>query len=239
MSTQDFQLVLTRDDNPTGYRLSELRLTDEAAIAIDEALEASRELVGICNESDLQAFIIAETNLQDAQGQIVGSLSLFKRPYHDAHKLICAKEKEVLAPLQAESTRLKAEMSRVYAERRRRELEEKRQLEELATKARVAAMREPDEQEAEKLNQLAGKAVATSQSVVTPVANLTIRVGWEADLVDRAKVAASNPGLLRCELNKPAVQDMIKQLEEAGAVIYENTIPGIRLTPKQSVNVRR
>jgi hypothetical protein len=52
-------------------------------------------------------------------------------------------------------------------------------------------------------------------------------------------VAASNPGLLRCELNKPAVQDMIKQLEEAGAVIYENTIPGIKLTPKESVNVRR
>jgi len=239
MSTQDFQLVLTRDENPTGYRLAELRLTDEAAIAIDEALEASRSLSTIEDESDLKAFIKAETDLQDVQGQLIGSVSLFKKPYHDAHKTICAKEKEVLAPLQAESVRLRAEMSRIYAERRRRELDEKRELEELATKARLAAMREADPQEAEKLNQLAGRAVATSQSVVTPVDNLTIRVGWEPSLVDKVKVVNTQPHLLRCELNKPAVQDMIKQLEESGVTIEPDTIPGIKLSPKQSVNVRR
>lgn len=239
MNTQDFRQVLTRDQNPTGYRLVELRLTDEAAIAIDEALNASRGLATIIDESDLQAFIKAETDLQDVQGQIIGSIDLFKRPYHNAHKLICAKEKEILAPLEAESTRLRAEMSRIYGERRRKEMEEKRQLDELAAQERLKAIRSDSEQEASQHNRTSANAQAIAATAVTVVPNLRIKLGWEATLQDPLKVMQTNPTLLEISLRRMNVQQEIKSLEEKGIVIDEHTIPGIKLSPKQSVNVRR
>jgi hypothetical protein len=171
-------------------------------------------------------------------GELEASRKLVKRPFDDACKLIQAKAKEVALPLERESTRLKAELSRVYVEARRSELEEQKELEDLATKARVAAMRESNEAEAEKLNQLAGRALATSQSVVTQVSGLSIRLGWNKAIVDKVKIANTNPHLLRCKLNDSAVNELIKVMEESGTTIEEDSIPGIKLTPKGTVSVR-
>ena len=239
MTKEDFKLVIAKDKNPTGYKLSEFHLTDDAAKALEAALADCRDLVEIGDESDLQRFIHAETGLQDVMGQIVNSAKAFKEPYNRAHKLICAREKEVLAPLQTESNRLRAEMSRVYAERRRREIEEKSQLEEMETRARVQAMKEMDTEQEERLLEQAASINALKAQVVTTVPGLRLKVGWgEPVVIDPLKVMQTNPHLLDVTPRKSVIAMEIKALESRGVVIKEDTIPGIRLSPVNRASVR-
>lgn len=240
MSTQDYTLVLRANkDAPGGFVLHSLRPSDEAAIAIDAALDGSRDLETIESDEDLTAFQVAETDIEDVLGRLERSREEIKRPFLAAGRLIDSRVRELCAVLESESTRLKAEMSRIYGERRRKELEQKREMEDLAGKARLAALREIDAENAEKMNELAGRAMAAAATSVTSIPGLSIRIGWDAVLIDKLKVMNSNPGLLEVSLRKSSVQMMIKSLQESGTEIEENTIPGIKLTPKNAVSIRR
>ena len=240
MNTQtDYKIVLAPAGNHTGWKVSRIALTESATIVVKQVVESARALTTIVTENDLQEFIKAETDIQDMLGQLEVSRKIVKAPFYEAGKTIDAAARETSALLESESKRLRAEMSRIYADRRRRELEEQRTFEELAAKERLKAIRANDEQEAAQHNRTSASAQAAAATAVTTVPGLSIRVGWDATLVDVVEVMRTNPHLLETTLRKSVIQWEIKRLEETGTVIKEDTIPGIKLTPKGSVNVRR
>jgi hypothetical protein len=240
MSAPDYTLVIKANkEAPGGFILHQLRLSDEAAIAVDVALDGSRDLETIETDDDLTKFQVAETDIEDVLGRLERSRKEIKEPFLNACRLIDGRVAELRTVLEAESARLKAEMSRIYGERRRKELEQKREMEDLAGKARLAALREIDEESAEKMNQLAGRALAAAATSVTSIPGLSIRIGWDAKVVDAVKVVNTNPHLVEVTPRKSAIQNMIKSLQDSGTVIDENTIPGIKLIPRNAVSVRR
>jgi len=242
MSSSNFKVVVAAKSAVPGIQqLQDITLSDSAAVMIDEVLERAEQLETIDNESDLELFREVQCSLDDVLGSLEASRRILTAPFASAVKLINSKTKTFSAALFLHSTRLKAALGAFYGEKRRAELEERKRLEDMVTAASLAAMRSDDPATREEMQQLAGQAQHAAAEAVKPNEGVTVRLGWDSELClgGGPIVARTNPQLLRFELNKIAVNAMIKSLEDDGTEIGEYTIPGIRLTPRTSLSIRR
>ncbi len=235
IANPDYRLVIGKSRNDTGFQLKDVRLHEEAEMQIEEVLDGCRDLKAIETDQDEQLFIEALSQLTDIRGHLKSSHDYVKRPFLDACQLIDDKTREFRGPVDQEYNRLQGELARHEGAKRREQLAEQQRQAELALKARLAAIREPDANKAEQLNQEAGRAVVAAATALKRIEGVSVKIGWEPELIDPKLVMATYPYLLEITLRKSAVQSLLKGMRD----VTEDTIPGIKLTPKTKVLTKR
>ncbi len=198
---------------------------------------------------------------QDRRGELAAFISTTKEWFsdpkkkaHDAHKVLCDREKETLAPAQNAMTLIDGAMQAHVVREQRKRVEEARRLEAERQKAEAAALAaqkaedealhkdEMDRIIAETETEAADEVLQTAETmqaqkeisnlapVVAPHAEVSIKptISWE--LVDIDKVPRN---LLRCEVDRNAVNRLVR------AKGMDANIPGIRTKESASIRTRR
>jgi hypothetical protein len=231
-------LVIAKDEITGGFKAKDLRLRDAAQAAVNDAVERSSKLMVIESDEDLTHFIDVAAELKDLIGQIDGARVDVKKPFLEAGKLIDKRAKEFSIKLEHQSNRIKMEIGRFEGDRRRALWDEQQRLERLAREAMQARATAPTEEKKTALDEIARESISAAKEIKPVTPGIQVKLGWKSELVDWQVVARTNPGLLRVELNKVAVNDMIRSLEEGHSTITENTIPGVKLTAENGVVIR-
>jgi hypothetical protein len=217
-------------------------LTDDAAKAIDEALEMASELTTITDNKSELSFVNTRLWLVDTVGMLERSRKLVKAPFWDRCVMIDSTAKQYSEPLEKEIERLDTEIKRVLGERRREELDKKKRDEEKVAEAMKKAKqleKKGELVEAENVRKEVQELIVSAAHAVTKTEGLSVGVGWDAEIVDPVLALQSNPSLIKCEIDQREVAKTIKIMEEKYHVtITEHSIPGLKLTPSTSLKRR-
>lgn len=154
-----------------------------------------------------------------------------------AHKEICAREKEMLAPLQEAESTLKGAMSGYLMEREKKRLEQEERMrrlqeaeaERLLNEA-VESERNGDAEEAAARMEYA-ETLATATTVVqgtpTPkVSGVSTSTDWEIESIDASKVPTEVAGVIIRPVDEAAVKRLIRMSKGAvqiPGVVYKKT----------------
>jgi hypothetical protein len=234
----ELEIMLARDlTSPAGYKLARVQLSEDALLAIDNAVAGARTIQTIDDDMGLTHAIDTVAVVVQVIGEIEAARKAVKQPFLDAERAIDACPKKHLEPLRREEQRLKFEIGRFEGERRREQLAEKARNDKLAEELIRSAQTAPNPEQKEAYEQASLEAHVAAQHAVKTVAGAQIRPTYEARLVDFKKVAATNEHLLVHELSKSAVADMIRAMSPNGEQLDPECIPGIILIPKTTVGV--
>lgn len=177
--------------------------------------------------------------LAQAERKITLWFEPLKKAAHHAWKVLCDRERDVLAPLQREIARVKRERVVWKAEDdRRRRLEEQRLADELRRRAQEQATRQAAALEAQGKSQLAEAVleraiVAPAPAVVLPdetpkVAGISQRQVWKWRVVDESLVPREY-----LKLDDTKIGAYVRAMKSTGA------IPGIEIYAEMDESVRR
>ena len=196
----------------------------EVALAC-ECTEIEMRASGIMVETDQDYAIAGEfgVELRNKMAEVTSFFAPMKKAAHDAHKQICDKEKQYLAPLKSAESMLKAAMSgytRKKEEERRRAEEQARLL---AQKEAEEKMRQAIEAEAAGNKEAADDAFADAAIAEFTAQNLTIeheqtaatkgvsvRTDYEIVEVDQSKVPVEVSGMVIRPVDTAAVLSLIR-----------------------------
>jgi hypothetical protein len=237
--TEALKLVLVKDSNATGWALGAVRLKEDVSKQVVRLVEAFNELGPIEDDKSLCNYIEWMGEAKAITGGIEAARVQVGRPFLDATKLINSAAKLASLDLDnaiAAASRMMAQFDGV---RKREQEEEERKGRETAKAATLASIKEEEPERKEHLMQVASDAMAIAHTAVKKVPGLTTRLDWEPSINDLLTVVKTNPHLLRVEVNKSALNDMLRSLKYQDIEIKPDTIPGITLVPTSGASVSR
>lgn len=218
-------------------------------VVVERQLET--EIVTINQEAQAIAVVDAMTyeqaavywkGVNDLAKKIKAYFEPLKESAHQAHKMICDREKEELMKLKPTLDYLNEEMTRWRAEEEKRKAEEEARLREVARKAEEEArLAAAVQAEAEGSPELAAKILEEPLQVATPtmpskipkVSGVGMATSWKAevyDLMALVKAVAEGQAPHLCLLaNQSFLDSMARQSK--GVITY----PGVRIITNKSM----
>lgn len=209
-----------------------------------QQLELSRLLIrsqkcqAIKTDSQLLGALELITELTSRRGQAIQVAKEMMEPYQAYIDTIKGAINRLL-PLEGETTRLRALVAEYEGLKKRAQVERAEELEKQANEKRAKALKAKTHNQRLELLDAEFKLREKAQAAIQPTPGVAVRLGWSATLLDWVVVANSNPQLLKKpEISLLALQDFIRAQKNAGITVTEDMIPGIKLTPTNSITIR-
>lgn len=203
------------------------------------AVRQAKEIKQVTDDDELRAALNAIGELKQLIGGIAASKKRYKDPFLKAEKMIEAACKLVSLPMEAEEERLQHIAGAFTGARKRAQALEKQRLEKLAADAQRAANQAATPEKKAMFEEVAHQTHLEAREVVLSTPGARTTLGWDVDEttpINWQLLEANYPQVVKKEIKKAILNDVIKQLELSGIPIDENTIPGIRLIARQTAS---
>lgn len=217
---------------------------DELTVQVSDIETIAKTLV-VLDDNDYQTAGEFGVQLKTKMAEVTEFFAPMKKAAHDAHKNVCDREKQMLAPLKSAEAILKKTMGEYVTkkERERREAEEKaRQLAREETERKLA-----EAEEAERKGDLKASEAALLDAEISDTASRSITINqqkpmtkgvtakkdWEITGIDLEKVPDSVMGAIIRPVDEKAVLKLIRASK--GNI----QIPGISYKEVSKMTFRR
>lgn len=209
------------------------------------AVEQQANDITIESQEDYESVAGFGRLIKQKAAQVTDFFAPMKKAAHEAHANICAREKQMLAPLVAAEKAVKKAMGDYVMEQERKRKEEEERLKKLAQEETEKKLQEAlalekngDKDKAEAVFLEAGIIDSAGNNVVVesqaPKAEGTsTSIDWEIDKIDEASVPVTFSGVCIRPVDEKAIIKLIRAMK--GQI----RIPGISFKPVAKLTFRK
>lgn len=228
--------------------LATIKYSTEQEIELNEEMslvEVQAKSIEIINNDTYQMAVLFGRTIKAQQSKVKEFFEPMKQIANTAHKTICAKEKEALAPLLNAESIIKKCMTeyQIEVERKRRAEEEELRRKQREESERIAleAAKLEEQGKTEQANEVMAEALAVESishtitvSSETPKATgAAIKKDWDIVITDVNLVPISIVGAVIRPVDEAAIKRVVRALK--GAV----SIPGVKIIETANVSLRK
>ena len=198
---QEEQVVAVLPEVVEGKTVAEAEMSKEVT-----AVEAQAGQITIASQSDYESAAAFGRLIKQKSAQIIEFFAPMKKAAHEAHQNICAREKEMLAPLISAEKTVKQVMGDYVMEQERKRREEEERVKRLAE-----AEAEKKLQEAMALEASGKKDEAEAALMEADIVDgASSSIDWEITAVDDTKVPVDFAGMCIRPVDTKAIIKLIR-----------------------------
>ena len=237
---QEEQVVAVLPEVVEGKTVAEAEMSREVT-----AVEAQAGQITIASKSDYESAAAFGRLIKQKSAQIIEFFAPMKKAAHEAHQNICAREKEMLAPLISAEKTVKQVMGDYVMEQERKRREEEERVKRLAEAEAEKKLQEAMALEASGKKDEAEAALMEADIVDSASRNVIVEapkikadgtsssIDWEITAVDDGKVPVDFAGMCIRPVDTKAILKLIR------ASKGQIKIPGIQYKSVAKLSFRK
>lgn len=237
---QDEQVVAVLPEAGEDKTVVEAEMSKEVT-----AVEAQAGRITITSQSDYEDAAAFGRLIKQKSAQIIDFFAPMKKAAHEAHQNICAREKEMLAPLISAEKTVKQVMGDYVMEQERKRREEEERLKRLAEEEAEKKLQEAMSLEANGQTDAADAVLMEADIIDSASRNVVVEqqkikadgasssIDWEITAVDNSKVPVDFAGICIRPVDTKAIIKLIR------ASKGQIKIPGIEYKSVAKLSFRK